>query len=167
MALIVEDGTGRKDAEAYISVADADAYRTAFGDSTWAAWDAANAAQKEAALRRGAQYLDGKHRFKGVKTHSGQALSFPRTGVLDADGREIASDTVPKEVARANCEAALRALKGELAKDLDRGGLVASKSVAGAVSTTYFAGAPGGKTFPVIDMLMQRFCASGPVAVRE
>ena len=37
MSLVVEDGTGKADAESYISVADADTYHSNRGNTDWAA----------------------------------------------------------------------------------------------------------------------------------
>ena len=59
MVLIVEDGTGKADAESYLSVADADTYHTKHGDS--ADWDGASTGDKEEALRMGTQYLDATY----------------------------------------------------------------------------------------------------------
>lgn len=77
MALIVEDGVGRADADSYLSVASADAYCAAMGHVTWAGHDMAG---KEAALRRATQYLDARYRFRGERLTQTQALQWPRRG---------------------------------------------------------------------------------------
>lgn len=100
MALTVEDGSNVTDADAYISLADAEAYYLAqYG----VAWDASISDDlKEAAIRRAARYLDGL-RWKGVKTNRrSQSLAWPRYGVYDCDGNLVPSDEIPVEVVRAN-----------------------------------------------------------------
>ena len=78
MSLIVEDGTGRADAESYASVSVADAYHTARGNTAWAAL--ATTALKEAALRKATDYLGQTYglRWKGYRMTTTQALDWPR-----------------------------------------------------------------------------------------
>lgn len=137
MALIVEDGTGLVDAEAYLSVA---AFRTfcgKFGYDLGAATDT----ELEIKLRLGAEFVDSEFRYKGVRLVSEQAREFPRSGLVDWSGIEVAG--VPQRVIKANAELAFKAISGPLYEDLDRGGQIVSESV-GPISTTYAAGAPVG-----------------------
>lgn len=118
MALIVEDGTGLADAEAYASVAFADDYVAKFSvnaaGTAPATWTGASETQKENALRIGAQYLETTFgpRFKGQPLVATQALHFPATGVTLPSGITMASDIVPPGMARANVEAALEFIAG-------------------------------------------------------
>ena len=64
MALVVEDGTGKTDADSYLSLVDADAYNLAHSAST--DWNGAVEAVKEKALRLATQYLDG-NRFAQMR----------------------------------------------------------------------------------------------------
>jgi len=100
MALTVEDGTGLTDSDAYISLADAEAY---YLDYQGAAWDSTSSdTLKNSAIRRAARYLDGM-RWKGRRTHErAQSMDWPRYGATDCDGSTIPSNEVPIEVARAN-----------------------------------------------------------------
>jgi hypothetical protein len=100
MALTVEDGTGLTDSDAYISLADAEAY---YLEYEGAAWDVDSSdTLKEAAIRRAARYLDGM-RWKGERTSKrAQSMDWPRFGATDCDGTLIPSDEVPVEVERAN-----------------------------------------------------------------
>lgn len=110
MAIVVEDGTGKADGEVLISVDDADAYFLARGVTEWTGTDTA----KEAALRRGWEWIETRFlgTWKGAKSFTGQALEWPRTGVIDANGEELDGDAIPVRLARANAEAALIFLGG-------------------------------------------------------
>lgn len=113
MSITVEDGTGLTTSDAYISVADADAYHTAHGDP--AAWSGAATADKEAAIRLATQYLDLVHgrRWRGRRTNEGQALDWPRSGVRDRDGFAIESNEIPARLEDACAELALRQINGD------------------------------------------------------
>jgi hypothetical protein len=169
MALTVETGAIVAAAESYISVTDADTYHSNRGNAAWAAL---GTEAKEQALRKAVAYIDGKyyHRWKGVQVEPlTQTLQYPRAGVkissyqpyysvppsfYDVDyAGYLAITTIPDCLKYAQCEAALRAAAGDLAGDLQDG--VKSKSIAGAISTTY-SGTSGEavKKYPVIDMLL-------------
>lgn len=149
MAIVVEDGTGLANAEAYISVADADAYFLARGNAAWAALltDA-----KEAALRLGADYMEGAYgqRWKGCRVSQTQALSWPRDGVC-VDGYELPDDEVPLAVARANAELAVRASAGSLLED--QGAQVKSEQV-GLIAVSYMDGARQAIKYAAVDAMV-------------
>lgn len=149
MALIVEDGTGLPDAEAYISVADADAYFAARGNAVWAALDTP---QKEAALRLGADYMGAVYgpKWCGHRLTDGQALDWPRTGF----------DGVPVVVARMNAELAARASQGPLMAD--EGAAVQSETV-GPISVTYAKGSTGAVRYTAVESALR---AAGLFCVR-
>lgn len=100
MTLTVEDGSNVTNADAYISLADAEAY---YLDYQGSAWDTDISDDlKEAAIRRAARYLDALH-WKGERTHKReQSLAWPRYGATDCDGTLIPSGVVPVEVVNAN-----------------------------------------------------------------
>ncbi|HTF53708.1 MAG TPA: DnaT-like ssDNA-binding protein [Pseudonocardia sp.] len=82
MALIVEDGSGKPDAESYISTADADAYHLRFGNTGWAAMTTGD---KEVCLRRSTAYIDAvfNGKWKGQQSFPGlQGLNWPRRYVV-------------------------------------------------------------------------------------
>ena len=130
---------------------DCDAYHAARGNTVWAGVDE----EKQAALLKAVQYVDGHYRtrWKGARTNRLQALCWPRTGARDADGWAIDSDEIPQEVKDAVCEAALRAMTGELAPDLERGGQVQSETV-GPISVTYAPGASATTKYSILDNLL-------------
>ena len=151
MPLIVEDGTGMATAESYVSVADADARHTAFGNSAWTGTDAV----KEAALRRATAYIEQAYRsrWQGVRMSEAQALSWPRYNVI-VDSWSIASDEVPTEVANACADLALKALSADLNEDLDRAVI---REKVGPLETEYSAYSPERKRYPAIDMALAPF----------
>ena len=124
-------------AVAYDSAANADAYFTARGITTWTGADSV----KESALIRGADYLERRYRGRwvGVKTTQAQSLSWPRGWVTDVDGYAIDADT-------------------DLEPVLERGGAVTREKVkAGPVETEteYQGGASARTTITTIDGLLE------------
>lgn len=110
----------------YGTVADANTYHAARGNTAWTGDDA----QKLAALARASSYVDAlgmrmcgtswQSAYPGVKTGGrAQTLAWPRTGAYDVDGTAIPPDAVPWEVEHATYEAALRELAtpGSLSPD--------------------------------------------------
>jgi hypothetical protein len=128
MSLIVEDGTGRSDAESYCSVATADTYHTAFGNAAWAALLEAD---KEAALRQATRYLDSKYanRWLGTRVYEDQALAFPRSGIEDYDGFTVDADSVPIKIQNATAEMALHSLTDDLLPNEDTPGVIKREAV--------------------------------------
>jgi hypothetical protein len=105
MTLIVEDGTGLANADALISTEFADAIHDDHGNVTWETHDQL---EKEAAIRNASTFLTYSLVWAGWPSNERtQALSFPRTGLWDADGYDVSSDAVPKEVQRATAFLAL------------------------------------------------------------
>lgn len=146
--------------DAYVSVADCDAYHTALGNTSWTGLDAA----KEVAIRKATLWIDNAYRgrWKGIRCDTTQPLAWPRWDVTDEDGLYVDSATIPTAIANATCEAALRIIAGtDLDPDRDRGGRIKSESV-GSLSVVYADGAPSGTTYPRIDRIV-----SGLVAGRS
>lgn len=144
MALIVEDGTGKADADAYVSLADASTYATAKGlifpisggDQTLA----------EQAIRRATTWIDGRYRsrFSGSRKQlRNQALEWPRINAFDAACPEsiIDPDSVPVEIVQATVEAAVRekARPGSLSPDVTPGKIKKSFR-AGQIAVEYAVG---------------------------
>lgn len=112
MALIVEDGSGRADAESFVSVAGADDYLSKRNrDGTWTTY---TTGQKEGYLRAASEYLDAVCRWKGLPLTTTQALGWPRIFAFNRDRIALAQDIVPPLVIAATCEiAALGAIEQE------------------------------------------------------
>jgi hypothetical protein len=110
MPIVVEDGTGKTDANSFASTAYADAY---FGDRQIQAWASLTTPVKEAALIKATDYivLWFSTSFKGVQKTEEQALPFPRTGTgLPTE--------MPAQLLKATCEYAVRAASAPLNDDV-------------------------------------------------
>lgn len=113
--MIVEDGTGKPDANSFASVAFADLYFSARNRTEWAEIDTD---AKEAALILATDYIEATYSqgWKGQKATAAQALSWPRAYVV-IDGFDVATNHVPPVLMNAVCELALRANAGPLIED--------------------------------------------------
>ena len=111
--LVVEDGTGLANADAYASRAAVLAYWLNRADSAFA--DAASDALRDAAIRRATQFIDVPwgDRFKGEREFEGQGLQWPRLGVYTPEGWDV--DGVPPQIVAATAELAKLALAAPLA----------------------------------------------------
>jgi hypothetical protein len=164
MPLIVEDGTGKADAESYISVADATAYHAARGNAAWTA--VASDTVREQLLRKATDYMVAtyRERWAGYRVSTTQALDWPRYEVPIRDSATegtytayYASDAVPAAVSRACAELALRAIDGDLAADLD---VPVTSEQVGPISVTYAEGARQTTTYRAVDAMLSPFLAS-------
>ncbi len=121
MALIVEDGTGRADAESPNSVAELDEYHDKQGN---AAWSTRTTPQKEVAARRASawQAASWEKRLSGYRATETQALPYPRLSAWKGTGQRIPSNQVPVEWKASHAELALVATTGPLAATVQAGG---------------------------------------------
>lgn len=151
MSLVVEDGTGKADAESFISVAAASTRHTALGNAAWAA--AASDTVREQALRRATQYMEQawRLRWKGTRASETQALSWPRYINVPIDGFYIDSDEVPATIANACADLALRALSDDLNADQTQ---AIKREKVGPLETEYSEFSPQAVRFRSIDMML-------------
>lgn len=114
--IIVENGDGLPNAQAYADVDYLDAWMSARGYVTQA-----TEAQKEAALVISAQdWIDGQHSFEHSKILDTQSLQFPRTVF-----------GFPEQIKLANAQAAWLQLSGSLLVDtstISASGVIESES---------------------------------------
>lgn len=150
MPLIVEDGTGLADADAYVSTA---AFKT-YCDDRGLSYAGKTDAEIDQRIRLATEYVDTINRYKGSRMKGTQSLQFPRLSLYDWGGDEVSG--LPLKVKQACSELALRALTGELYEALDRGGMVASESV-GEISVSYEQGAPRGRFFTAAMNMLQQY----------
>jgi len=130
--LIIEDGTGKPDAESYASAEDLALYAVKFGTVI-----PTGAPEQEALLRRAALVMDGMT-WKGRKTSGEQALSWPRREVL------LDHEIKPNNYLPARIQYGQMALAAEIHQDdIDpvekRKGAVLLDRVEGAVTRQYAA----------------------------
>lgn len=112
MALVVEDDTGLSDAEAYISVADSDAYVVEVYGTSQTLWDAATDAVKEQVLRQATRYLDQHYKYVGIRLTTTQALEWPRTDAQERTSTFEFIDGVHIRIKDASVELALMVING-------------------------------------------------------
>lgn len=158
MPLIVEDGTGKSDADSYVSLADA---RTIAGGYGFSLPEDDTAA--EAALRNGAVYVDLQEpAMCGRRVSATQGRAYPRTGV-SLYGFPVANNTIPGSLVRAQVIAAVEYGKGSDVRGTTDGRAVASERVEGAVSVSYFNNGQNGATITItaaMDALRPLLCGS-------
>jgi len=152
MSITVEDGTIVANANSYVSVATADSYFSARNNTAWAAY---STPVKEAALLYACQWLDARYAWPGTISSDTQALSWPREGVTDSDGRIIDLDAIPTALKDAQCEAAAAHALEALNEILARGGAISSVTV-DVLSVSFSASAAPGRSFPYIDGIVAR-----------
>ena len=173
MAIVVEDGSGKTDADAYVSVASCDTYFTNRQGST--AWNDASVTteNKEAAIRNATAYLDRRYNnlWRGMRVGISQALSWPRQDISDYDGFAVASASVPQEVQDACCEGAVMALSEDLLPDISSAGIISEETVAvGSVRSTtkYEGGKSLIKSYRKIETLLRGLIkASGTIEMER
>lgn len=110
MALIVETGTGVVDANSYITVAEATAYHTLYGNTDWAGDDAT----LEQALIVSCLALDLLYgpKYVSQRLTNTQPLLFPRYAFTDNTGQTHTSNVIPKRLKDAQAELALLYIQG-------------------------------------------------------
>lgn len=159
MALVVEDGTGKANADSYVSLDDAAAYATSKGLTFPVS--GADATPAEQALRRATTWIDGRYRsrFTGYRKQlRDQALEWPRLNAFDAvecATSVIDPDSVPVEIVQATVEAAVRekASPGSLSPDVTTGKIKKSFR-AGQIAVEYAVGSgTAWEQRPVVDVI--------------
>ena len=160
MALVVEDGTGITNANAYVSVAEADSYFQARNNPSWST---RTTADKEKAILYATSFLDGVFYWLGHIKKFEQSLGWPRILVYDKDHRPIGSDSVPQRVKDAACELALEGLDKPLSPSLARGGDVKRQKVA-SLEIEYFERAGSERTFPIVRQILKGLYKDSPTA---
>ncbi len=150
MALTVEDGTGRTDAEAYISVSEFKQFAGRRGYN----YDEYGDPDIEASIRLATDWIDTYNRYKGTRLRSQQAKEFPRADLTDWSDYVVTG--VPQRVKDACAELAFKGLSESLYLDQDRGGKVQSESV-GPISVSYAADAPTGKVWTYAQNLLKQY----------
>lgn len=153
MSLIIEDGSGKSDAESFISVVDASTYFTARGNTTWDALDTGEeTAAREAVLRKATDYMTAvyRDRWEGVRYTEDQALCWPRAGVV-RDSWSVDIDEIPTEVKHVCAELALKSASAALNPDLKQGKVSVT---VGPIKTEYDKNSPQYTRYKFVDNLL-------------
>lgn len=132
MALIIEDGTAKADAQSYATVAELRAYATLRGKTVPAA-----DADCEALLIKAMDSIESNE-FIGDRLTETQALAWPRANAV-VERWPIATTQIPRQLVQAQCALAIEAQTVNLlpTKDINWRGARSAESVAGAVSVAY------------------------------
>jgi hypothetical protein len=152
--ITVEDGTGKSDANSYISLADANLYFETHPQAT--AWNAATDDNKNRLLITAARILDNCVNFNGYKINAIQALQWPREEARDPDSSGggiqhiagspvsdgyFASNAVPKGIKDAQCELARFILAEDRTADAPGTG-IREFELTGTLKVAYESGNP-------------------------
>jgi len=129
--LIVEDGTGIEDANAYADIPYVE--NKLMGDRL-TQFTALSEDEKEAAIIAGSQLVDISYEWMGNRKTLGQGLAWPRTGV-ELDGFTV--EGVPAAVKKATCEAVWLSMTEESLFSTENNKEVARERVEGAVDISY------------------------------
>lgn len=133
MALEVEDGTGKDDAQTYVTAEEARDFALLRGE-TLSATDSV----VEVLLVKAMDWLEGQD-WKGTPTSETQALAWPREDVDGYDNNEI-----PTKLKNAQCQLVLEALVYDLAPSGD--GKQVIKEKVDVIETEY---APASTSAPI------------------
>jgi len=160
MSLVVEDGTGKSDAQSYLSVVDFKSYCTARGISISAYADPAI----ESGLINATEYIEirwGESLKGSMEFQDTQALLFPRLSIYDSEGRALTG--IPQRLERATAEYTLISLAQSLMPNptIETSGkiLIEESDETGPIKETkkYQSGYLTTRPYPKADALMACF----------
>lgn len=161
MAIEVEDGTAKNNAESYCTVAFADMYFSLRGVTAWVGTELV----KESALRKATDYLEQAYRnaWTGYRLSATQRLSWPRINAT-RDGFDFSAAAVPIEVQTATAELAVRSLTAPLLTDIDDTAMPISEASLGTLSVSYDTTPRSGKrqkTYAAVDSMLAVLMENG------
>lgn len=155
MALIVEDGTGKPDANTYAGADFVIAYAQARGVTV-------DAGEAEKLILDAMDYIESfRRRWKGERNTREQGLTWPRHDAV-VDGFVIPSDVIPKELQSAVAAAVVEQVNGfelqpsadQWAVRVEKVDVITVQYAAGGGGQSASANAPMKPTFPKIDALL-------------
>ena len=148
---VVEDGTGKSTATAYITVAEFKQYWENRGTTFTEA-----GSEIQAWINCATEYLDSTYKFLGEAYSSTQALQFPRINIIDKRGETIESTSIPQDLKNACAYLAYQRKSGVL----DKVGEDIASETYGPVSKTY-KGSSLIVKYPLADKLLSGLISSG------
>lgn len=167
MALIIEDGTGKIDAQSYVAADEARAFANLRGITLAPApADPAEADPVEAMLMAAMDYIESKEaRFKGRRSfpEAPQALSWPRDGVrVGCEYDTLARDKIPANLAAAQMQLVLAQAGGAvLMPVIDPNKQLVKRTKVDVIEKEFFSpkdmgtGFGTAPDFPVVDALLR------------
>lgn len=166
MAIEVEDGTGKPNAESYVDAPTYRAFWVARADTAILVGSTPPDAELEADLREGFAFINRRRRYKGLKLKADQAGAFPRQMLYDAEGNLV--EGVPVSVKEAQMRAARAHRASPLFSRTERVGALIEKTVDDVVSQKFAKPerAAGNDSFDLIDDLLSEFATSATGSVR-
>jgi hypothetical protein len=134
----IDATVGGETANSYVSVSAATAFFA--GELDAVAWDAADTATKERALRAATTMLEALD-YIGARATTTQALRWPRQVGVSVDERPVSTTAMPPRLVRATCRLALGLLTEppEIVRDAQS---IKMEKV-GPIQTEYVTGADG------------------------
>lgn len=128
MTLILEDGTGVSDANAWTDVDGMDAYAATNNLTDWLDGEG----DPEASIIRATAVLSNAYSWKGIRTYGRlQGTAFPRIQLTDGEGNQISVSEIPIEIINASCELAAyeRANPGGLTPSFIQSGQIKRETI--------------------------------------
>jgi hypothetical protein len=147
MAVSIDSTVGGANANAYCTRAEANAYVDSLPSARQAAWLAAADPDKDRAIVTATRLLDEHVEWAGAIATLNQALSWPRGGMFDRDGRYIQIEIVPQELKNAVAEFARQLIAADRTADSGTETQGIASLIAGPVALT-FNGRGGAKVVP-------------------
>jgi len=120
MAIVLDATAAGTDSNTYSTLAEAETYFESRLHKT--DWSGETDADKNIALVWATRLLDEQVDWVGVVWDDDQALRWPRSSVVDADGRDVTYDTIPQFLKDATAELAMHLLAGDRVDDDDTRG---------------------------------------------
>lgn len=130
MALIIEDGTCKADAESYATTADLVSYAGKYGVTV-----PATEAEQEALLRRAAVSMNAM-KWKGSRANASQALAWPRRDIV-IEGEIRSKTMIPREIQYGQMALAAEIHNDDVNPPQAQKGAVIRERVEGAVEREY------------------------------
>ena len=109
MAITLVTTPGASDANAFVSLVDANAFHK--GRVHNSEWNSASSGDKSAAIVMATRSLCYNYSYGGTRTEETGSLDWPRTDVTDEDDYDLASDTIPQFMKDATSEFAFLLLR--------------------------------------------------------
>ena len=163
MTLIVEDGTGKADAEAYRSITDHRAYCAGRGIDLADLTDT----DLEQDARKAIDFMTQQFgmRWPGERSTEAQALDWPRRYVPNkrrssSGAIDYPADHIPRELGDAQSEMMVRIRTGggDLSPDLTRA--IITETI-GPITTTYDKNSPEARRYRAVEMMLRPFLKNG------